>query len=67
LPVSQARMLLALTINVIGSESFPVQKIVGKRLHLLGGNGTNESHNERNNPRRQWASAKRSNSILRRY
>jgi hypothetical protein len=29
LPVSQARMLLVLTINAIGSESFPVQKTVG--------------------------------------
>jgi hypothetical protein len=29
LPVSQARMLLALAINIIGSESFPVQKMDG--------------------------------------
>ncbi len=37
LPVSQAKMLLALTIKVIGSESLPVQKIVGIRLYLLVG------------------------------
>jgi hypothetical protein len=32
LPVSQAKMLFALTINFIGGESFPVQNTVVNRL-----------------------------------
>ena len=32
LPVNHAKMLLALTINIMGTESFPVQRIAGIKI-----------------------------------